>query len=312
MSLDARRARKSIEESVRHVSPLRYPGGKSRLSGLLREIRRLNGLGAHEIVEPFAGGAGASLALLYLEEAPKIHINDADPAMFAFWWSATKRPQKFQRRLVDIPITISEWQRQRIVYGSKREVSRFDLGFSAFFLNRCNRSGIVRGGGVIGGLDQSGQWKIDARFNKVTLQKRLRRLEEFSARINVSGIDGAELIESIHLGNRFFFIDPPYVKRGQTLYQNELDLDYHARLAVLLESMPSSAWALTYDDCPEVREWYGDWANVRPFSLQYTASSRRAGKELLITPKWLLLPLEQTSRAITWEDEQPPQVIHLS
>lgn len=285
-----------------HVSPLRYPGGKSRLSGLLREIRRLNRLGAHEIVEPFAGGAGASLALLYQEETPKIHINDADPAMYAFWWSAIRRPRAFQRRLAEIPVTISEWERQRAIYSSGKGVPRFDLGFSAFFLNRCNRSGIIRGGGAIGGLEQSGRWKIDARFNKLTLKERLRKLEEFQSRIRVSSIDGAKLLGSIDSDRIFSFVDPPYVYRGQTLYQNELDLDYHARLAALLESMSSRAWVLTYDDCPEVRDWYGDWANVRSFSLQYTASSRRVGRELLITPKWLRLPPRQSSRSITWAE----------
>ena len=285
-----------------HVSPLRYPGGKSRLSGLLGQIRQLNRLGAHDLIEPFAGGAGASLALLYREEAPSIHINDADPAMFAFWWSALKRPRAFQKRVAEIAVTITEWEKQRAIYGSGKLASRFELGFAAFFLNRCNRSGIIRGGGAIGGLEQSSQWKVDARFNKLTLRRRLQRLEEYQPRICVSGKDGTELLRSMDSQSSFFFIDPPYVKRGQTLYQNDLDLDYHARLAELLKTMSSRAWVLTYDDCPEVRELYGEWASLRSFSLHYTASSRRIGRELMITPKWLRLPPEHSSMAIAWGD----------
>ena len=272
------------------------------MAGLLRDIRHLNRLGAHDVVEPFAGGAGASLALLYLEETPKIVINDADPAIHAFWSSSKRWPAAFQRRMIETPVTITEWKRQREIYNSDVRVSRMDLGFAAFYLNRCNRSGIIRGGGAIGGLEQSGSWKIDARFNKLTLRKRLQRLEEFRARIAVTGRDGTELLESLDSDSNFFFIDPPYVERGQTLYQNTLDRDYHARLAALLRSMTSSAWVLTYDDCPEVRGWYRDWAQVRPFALQYTASSRRRGRELLITPKWMRLPSEQSSRSITWDD----------
>ena len=272
------------------------------MAGLLREIRHLNRLGAHAIIEPFAGGAGASLALLYLEETPKIHINDADPAIHAFWWAATRWPKAFRRRVIETPVTITEWKRQREIYSSDARASRMDLGFAAFYLNRCNRSGIIRGGGAIGGLEQSGSWKIDARFNKLTLRKRLQRLEEFRARIAVTGRDGTELLESLDSDSNFFFIDPPYVERGQTLYQNTLDRDYHARLAALLQSMSSRAWVLTYDDCPEVRGWYETWAQVHPFALQYTASSRRGGRELLITPSWMRLPSSQSSRSITWDD----------
>lgn len=295
---------------MKHVSPLRYPGGKSRLSGFLRDVRCLNRLGAHQVVEPFAGGAGASLALLYLEEAPRIHINDADPAIYAFWWAATRCPRAFQRRLIDTPVTVSEWEKQRNIYNSEARTSLLDLGFAAFYLNRSNRSGIIRGGGVIGGLQQSGLWKMDARFNKVTLRKRLGRIDEFRARISVSCRDGTELLESMDSDSAFFFIDPPYVQRGQTLYQNTLDLDYHARLARLLQSMPDCAWVLTYDDCSHVRGWYEGWANVRSFSLEYTASSRRLGKELLITPKWLRLPSEESSPSLAWdsgEHLQPPE-----
>ena len=53
-------------------SPLRYPGGKSAMADLLRSIRRLNGLGSRDLAEPFAGGAGASLSLLFQEEVPKV------------------------------------------------------------------------------------------------------------------------------------------------------------------------------------------------------------------------------------------------
>ena len=278
---------------MNHASPLRYPGGKSSLTGYLREIRRLNHLGAHEVIEPFAGGAGAALMLLYLEETPRIHINDADPAIHAFWWAATRRPIAFKRRLVETPITVGEWENQRNIYNSDESKPQFDLGFSAFFLNRCNRSGIVRGGGVIGGLQQSGRWKVDARFNKSTLVKRLQKLAEYRARIDVSGIDGAELLNSKNSENAFFFIDPPYVNRGRTLYQNELDRGYHARLASLLQSNSSRPWVLTYDDCSEVRYWYEGWANVRSLEFQYSAYSRRTGQELLITPKWMRLPPEK-------------------
>ena len=273
-----------------HVaSPLRYPGGKAALTGILSSIRALNDLKGTAVAEPFAGGAGASLSLLFAGETPDIHINDLDPAIHAFWHSAVHDSAAMISRLEEVPISVEEWRRRRKVYRSQ-DASHLDRGFAAFYLNRCNRSGIIDSGGVIGGRDQSGPWKIDARFNKVTLRKRLERIAAEHERISVTGMDGIEFLETLDAEATFFFIDPPYFNKGPSLYLNGLDPEYHRRLAEKLQSMSNGTWALTYDDCAEIRELYEDWAAVEPFALRYTARERRMGKELLITPRRLKLP----------------------
>lgn len=281
-------------------SPLRYPGGKSALAGLLAQVRRLNGLGHRAIAEPFAGGAGASLSLLYLEETPEIYINDADPAIYDFWWSLVNRPNSFLEMLTNTRVSIAEWRRQRDAYRDSSRLSHLCRGFSVFYLNRCNRSGIIMKGGPIGGVKQTGKWKLDARFNKPELRRRCQKVAEYRDRIHVSCRDGIELLGSLNADATLFFIDPPYFVKGRTLYLNALDQDYHAALAARLKSMKDAAWVLTYDDCPEVRKLYRGWATIRPFALRYVAADRRSGKEVLITPKWMHLPTHQRSAAITW------------
>jgi DNA adenine methylase len=285
---------------MRTSSPLRYPGGKSVIAGLLADIRRLNGLGDRAIAEPFAGGAGASLTLLYLEEAHRIYINDADPAIHDFWWTLVNRPRPFVDMLSKIRVSIAEWRRQRDVYRNTGTVSRLRRGFSTFFLNRCNRSGIIMNGGPIGGITQTGIWKLDARFNRAELRRRCEKVAEYRDRIQVSCDDGIHFIERFDSKSSFFFIDPPYFKKGPTLYLNALDEDYHTALAARLKTMSDVAWVLTYDDCPEVRRMYRGWAAIRPFSLRYAAAERRPGREVLITPKWMQLPRWQRSAAIVW------------
>jgi DNA adenine methylase len=270
------------------------------MSGLLGQIRRLNGLGDRVLAEPFAGGAGASLTLLYLEEAPDIYINDADPAIYAFWWAAVKQSKPFLNMLDNASVNIAEWQRQRTVYRNPGQVSRLRRGFATFYLNRCNRSGIVMNGGPIGGVKQTGKWKLDARFNKPELRRRCEKLAEYCDRIQVSCRDGIEFIESLDTKSTLFFIDPPYFVKGETLYLNALNEAYHATLAARLKSMRDAAWLVTYDDCPQIRELYSDWATVRPFSLRYAAAERQIGAEVLIAPQWMRLPASQTSAAITW------------
>ena len=270
------------------------------MASLLGEIRRLNDIGDRSIAEPFAGGAGASLKLLYLEETQDIFINDGDPSMHDFWWSVVNRSKQFLQLLSKTRVSMAEWRRQRDIYRSSGRISRLKRGFASFYLNRCNRSGIIMNGGPIGGIKQHGKWKLNARFNKRELGNRCEKIAEYRDRITVSGDDGIEFIESLDSESTFFFIDPPYFEKGRTLYLNALDEDYHADLAEHLRSLSDQAWVLTYDDCPEIRNLYKDWAKIRPFSLSYSASKRRKGKEVLIVPKWMTLPESQMSRAVAW------------
>lgn len=270
------------------------------MASLLAQIRKLNGFGGRSFAEPFAGGAGASLTLLYNEEAHEIYINDADPAIHSFWWSLLNRSKQFMDLLSSVDISIEEWYRQRGVYREGGRVSRVRKGFSAFYLNRCNRSGIIMNGGPIGGIQQNGRWKIDARFNKSDLKNRCERIVEYRDRIRVSCLDGIEFINGLNLDNTFLFIDPPYFVKGGSLYLNALNDNYHESLAEQLKEKSEAAWILTYDDCPQIRKMYSKWASIRPFGLRYAAAERRCGKEILITPKWMRLPSSQNSAAITW------------
>ena len=252
------------------------------------------------MAEPFAGGAGASLTLLYFEETHEIHINDVDRAIHDFWWSLLNRSNVFVDMLTTTPVSMAEWHRQRDVYRDRARVSRVRRGFAAFYLNRCNRSGIIMNGGPIGGVKQAGKWKLDARYHKAELQCRCEKVVEYGDRIHVSGQDGMKFIENLDGESTLFFIDPPYFVKGETLYLNTLNEEYHSALAARLKSMRNAAWVLTYDDCAEIRRMYRDWATIRPFSLRYAASERRSGKEVLIVPKWMHLPASQPSAALIW------------
>lgn len=270
------------------------------MAGLLQQIRKLNGFGGRAIAEPFAGGAGASISLLYMEETERIYLNDADPAIFDFWWTLTNRPTPFITQIERVELTMDEWRRQRTAYCSTAPISRLKRGFAAFYLNRCNRSGIIINGGPIGGVDQKGEWKIDARFNRQNLQTRCKKVAEYADRISVSCLDGIEFVKSLDADSTLFFIDPPYFNKGSLLYLNLLNDDYHAELAARLKSMNDAAWVVTYDDCPEIRSLYEGWATIRPFGLRYAAADRRNGKEILIVPKGMRLPTSQSSNAISW------------
>jgi DNA adenine methylase len=285
---------------MKAASPLRYPGGKATLAALLGQVIALNRLGDRIVAEPFAGGAGASLTLLYREDISEILINDADEAIFAFWWSLIYKSKEFRELLRKTPVNIREWYRQRAIYRGSNRMSRLQRGFAAFYLNRCNRSGIIMDGGPIGGIAQNGNWLIDARFNKAELLRRCDKVTEYRDRIRVSGIDGLDLLDNLDSKSTFYFLDPPYFEKGRMVYLNALSPDYHTALAARLKSLGQTPWVLTYDDCPEIRSLYSDWATIRPFGLRYVAAERKTGREVLVAPQWMRLPTSQTSAAIAW------------
>lgn len=288
------------------VSPLRYPGGKASLAGFLEETLRINGLAGCCFVEPFGGGAGAALSLLVGEHVDSVVINDLDPAIHAFWVALLTDTEAFIDLLHSTPLTIDEWDRQRNIYRQRPVSSLLQLGFAAFYLNRCNRSGIIHNGGVIGGRLQIGRWKIDARFDRSQLEQRLRLIASFSERITVCSLHGLDLLQMAdahakNSGDRVFcFIDPPYVEKGRLLYFDGMDAEDHEQLANYLSRRRSFSWILTYDDCDEVRDMY-DGFDTAPLQIAYSASRRRAGEEVLMASPGLLLPSKQSSLRVGWK-----------
>lgn len=279
-------------------SPLRYPGGKARLSSFLIEVMRENELRRPDYVEPYAGGAGAALRLLFEEYVDVITINDADPRICCFWESVTRFNDRFLERLADVPVTVREWRRQREIY-AKCDLRRvFEVGFATFFLNRTTRSGIVHNGGPIGGYDQTGNYKIDARFAREQLARRVQRIGAYTDRIEVSGEDGLVLLRKLNRSpsrsrRTFVYLDPPYYGKGAELYMNRFTHAEHAALASYLRSSRRFQWILTYDDVHEISELYSGFSQLS-FSLSYSAYERRTGQELLVHPAAINVPAAAT------------------
>ena len=275
-----------------NLSPLRYPGGKGSLTPVIEAILYANRLQGGTYVEPFAGGAAVALGLLIGEHVDQIVINDFDPRVHAFWSSILWQNTRFQAMLKNTPLTIEEWEQQRAIYLHPTKYSGLKIGFAAFYLNRCNRSGIMVNGGPIGGRHQSGKWKMDARFNRDGLAESVERIHEKRDQIRIAGLDCIELLDQLeqdYAGKHILvYLDPPYFRQGPRLYFSSFDCEAHAKLAERMKSF-TLPWVITYDNVPEIRPLY-QWANVRPFGLRYSAYEQRTGGELLIWPDSVDMP----------------------
>jgi DNA adenine methylase len=280
------------DASSYYLSPLRYPGGKRRLANFMKLAVRCNDLLDGDYAEVYAGGASIALALLYGDYVRRILINDLDPGIFAFWCAACDDTARLAARIRSIPLSMDEWRRQRSVQASI-DPDPLDLAVSTFFLNRTNRSGIVRGG-PIGGIAQRGSWGIGARFNRNDLVRRIERIGRHRSRITVSGLDGAEFLKTVAsvLPTRsLVYLDPPYFVKGQQrLYANYYGPADHVVIAEHVTRL-GVPWVVSYDNATEIAALYTGY-DFLSYGISYSAGDRYLGGEIMFfSPAFVVPPV---------------------
>ncbi len=271
------------------VSPLRYPGGKLKVVDYVKRLFEANDLLDGTYIEPYAGGASVALTLLFSEYASRIRINDIDRSIFAFWHSVLNETEALCRMITDTPVNMDVWQVQREVQARKQDAELLELGFSTFFLNRTNRSGILSGG-VIGGKEQTGNFLIDARYNKKNLIERIESVAEYADRIELTSMDAVELIKSIRrpAEKSFCYLDPPYYVKGRDLYLNYYNDDDHRDIAKAIKKYKGK-WIISYDAVPFISELYKGFRQ-KEYYLSYSAGNPSKGKEIIVYSDGLVVP----------------------
>lgn len=264
-----------------YYSPLRYPGGKTKIAPALEEMLKVSGRKIY--AEPFCGGASTGLYVLMENAAEKIILNDADFGIYCFWKSILCQTGDFIELVRSTPVTVDEWHNQRDIYTNAESCDELSTGFAAFYLNRTNVSGILKAG-VIGGKRQDGKYKIDARFNRENLIKKIEKIAERKDDITVSNLDFEDFIAE-HGRDAFIYADPPYFLKGRQLYTKYFTREDHIRLRKSLEH--ANDFAVTYDNDPFIRKLYEGYS-MQPFSLSYSAGPRKEGNELMIASSQFL------------------------
>ena len=276
----------------RYISPLRYPGGKAKLLGYISRIISENNLDDGVYVEPFAGGASVALGLLLNGIMKQIIINDKDRSIYAFWHSILQQTDEFCALIQATPVTIESWKEQKNVQKDKNDADLLALGFSTFFLNRTNRSGILNAG-IIGGINQKGQYKIDARYNKQELIERIRTISGFRDRISVLNQDAVDLLTTLdwnQFGDKvFIYLDPPYYVKGKNLYLNYYRDNDHKGIADILSKSTGFKWAVSYDNVDFIQKLYKEF-RCSQFQLNYSANNSGKGNEIMFYSNDLIIP----------------------
>ena len=277
-----------------YYSPLRYPGGKGKLASFMEYMIDQLGHRGGTYIEPFAGGAGIAMELLLRNVVSRIVINDYDKAVWSFWKAILTETDRFVEEIRTVPLTVDEWQKQHEILVTQNDKYSFELGFAAFYLNRTNRSGIIKGG-VIGGQEQAKDWKMDVRFRREELVTRIQRIAARKKDIKLYNKDVNSFIKNylpLYEENALIYFDPPYFRKGQQLYMNFFNYKDHVRIEQEIREHVNCDWIITYDYEPQIEEIYHNY-NLRLYDLNYSVSTKRKANELMIFKDGIIIPSDE-------------------
>jgi DNA adenine methylase len=268
------------------LSPLRYPGGKTKLYDKVVNLLKQNDFQDVIYVEPFCGGCGLAIKLLLSNDVSSIIINDINPAIYAFWDCVLNKTEELCSRIIKCNITIEERDKQILVLKDVSNRSTIDIGFATLFLNRTNISGILNAGPV-GGREQAGKDKLDARFKKNVLKDKIIAISDKKQKISLYNLDVFDFVDKVlpkyESSQLFLNFDPPYVKKGQELYLNHFSLEDHRRLRDKI-SQCNQYWIVTYDYTQSILDLYSSFSYER-IQLNHSAGTMKKGEEVVIYSK---------------------------
>lgn len=270
-----------MNKKIDNYSPLRYPGGKNKLYSYLKYIVKENGVSTY--IEPYCGGAAIALKLLINQDVKKIMINDYDKSIYSLWYSILNNPEEMKQRVYNARFNMDEWIIQKNIQQKKENASMTELGFSTLFLNRTNRSGIINAG-PIGGKKQDGNYKMDCRFNKEALIRKIDIISSLGSKINLYNKDALDFISTniAKTRNSLTFFDPPYYEKGRKLYTNFYEHVDHVDLRNSInKTMKNKKWILTYDLSADIKDLYSEY-EYYTYYLNYSLANSGKGKELII------------------------------
>lgn len=293
------------------MSFFRYPGGKSKLRNqIISKLVEIIDDG-FEYREPFFGGG--SIGLKLLEDKPslkRIWINDFDPGIACLWTTLVKHPDLFKNLVREFQPAVEAFHKFKAELTAKppeftSAAIIADFGFKKLAIHQISYSGLgTKSGSPLGGRYQTSNYKIDCRWSPDYICKKIDMLNERFSKIEIrdeccTNLDFSNLIaDTKH--KAVIYLDPPYFVKGNDLYQCGFTIEDHERLCLALKKT-DHRWLLSYDDCPEIREFYS-WAYIEEIKeVNYTITATKnktTGERLSRTKGELLIMSEATSNLL--------------
>lgn len=258
------------------LSPFRYPGGKSWFVKTTRKWLESQPSRPKILVEPFAGGAGISLAAVHEKLVDQAVFAEIDRDVAATWKTILNGEAKWLADEIT-SFRISRKQVEKVL--ARTPATRRRRAFRCLLWNRTSRGGVItKGAGLIReGEDGNG---LRSRWYPDTLAKRIKTISSFKSKLTFTQSNGFNLIRKyIRHKRAVFFVDPPYTKAARRLYSH-WKIDHEALFEVLAQA--KGAILMTYDDTKEIRNlarFYG--FQIRRISMRTSHHENKC--ELMIS-----------------------------
>jgi len=274
---------------MKAVSPLRYPGSKRKLFNYLERVLVYNNLQPRIIVEPFVGGGSIFLNFLSHHEKMRAIIADRDEVVYSFWEVLFTQPSYLIDFIRKAKVNLKTFNYYKHISSHPTRFNRKKLAEACLFLNRTSFSGILNdSAGPLGGWKQKSVYKIDCRFGRKNLIKKIKNISTFKSRVIVLPYNWKETIKYVisryTKKSLLFYFDPPFYRKADRLYRYHFNPTIHGNLRDELMKL-KYPWILSYDRAEEIRNLYSDFVRIN-VSMPYSINSpaRRLEKELIITP----------------------------
>jgi len=259
-------------------SPLRYPGGKSRVARLLAPY-----IPEHEEYrEIFFGGGGL---FFHKPKAKHNWINDLHPGLYAFWKTLRDQFDEFEALCRKQPAsneatlraTFDYWCGRDDLMKASGDDKLLERAVQYYFINRT-----VWTGRVVYDPARRSRLYFSNPEGWGNLEKKLKHLRACSEKlqgVKITNLPFEQCLEGA-TPDTFIYADPPYYRDSldvptSKLYEGHFPIEAHTALRDLLAASPARAM-ISYDDRPEVRKLYADKAIWRLVPLEWKYCGRYA------------------------------------
>ena len=232
-------------------SPLRYPGGKTWLIPHLEEWLSALPERPEVFVEPFCGGATASLLAIAEDYADKAVMVEKDEAIANFWKYLLEHPNTLCERIENFELNAES---VGTALGNQSQEDG-DRAFRTLLRNRTSRAGIIANGAALIRAGEKGKG-VGSRWYPQTLIKRIHEIQLQSCRFSIECEDGLmRLQDYVGVSSNVIFVDPPYTignkQPGRRLYDHN-DINHEELFETLSRS--KAEFMMTYNADPYVCE----------------------------------------------------------
>jgi len=279
-------------------SPLRYPGGKSKLIEYIKSLIMTEGLEDCDFYEVYAGGASVSINLLADKVVKRVIINEKDPLIYSFWYSVFFYTEELCNLISSTPITVENWYKMAKFRDLDfiRDKSIVEIGFACLFLNRTNFSGILNAN-MLGGVEQNSAYNIDCRFNKNRIINLIKDISKLRNCVEIYNLDAIDFmiarVPKRYRDHSLVYLDPPYYKQGKKLYRFYYKEEEHIVLSDFILKQPFN-WLISYDKHEFIESLYTQKnIAIRNIHFDYSVNTSKKNQEEILISNLEIPPIQE-------------------